>query len=389
MSDSIKDELLEEINRNGVTIFCGAGISYQHPSNIPLSFDIKLQIIKSILSSGPNYLKTVYAKNRTEIEKKANSLLLEKLFQILFEFEGYRIRELFEIFNSSSPNQYHKIIAKLAEKGFVKNIITTNFDNLIELELDNHNIGYKKILNYSHLKNKRVSLIKLHGSIDQLNDEFDNFIITLKQVGKGLGAQKSKLLTNIFRKYSTLFVGWSDNDIDITPHLLSSGLKPFYWLHFSKSSKKKIFRKSKINNFHDKSIAYIIKNNNGSIIDCNPQTFLLEILNRLSIEITNDNNESVKSRKSFGSIINDWTLTISTRSRFLLLSELFRTLGKYKTAINLINYYKREFLDERNQFENAILLHDKAHSYQKKGDSLRAVKLYEASNTFCQGGINK
>lgn len=209
-------DLFRKLGNNDLAIFCGAGVSFN--SGLPLVNEL----LKSIMST--------IEMPENEIDKILNSNLpFEGFIDVLMDETDPD--ELFDIFDNSEPNHAHYVIALLAQRGIVKNIMTTNFDQLIELALEK--IGLKKSLDFhvysseddfnnASLKADGINIVKIHGCVSDKK----KMGITLKAVAnKKNSKQKLNLISRFFSNDvnpTILIMGYSCSDIfDISPQLES------------------------------------------------------------------------------------------------------------------------------------------------------------------------
>lgn len=199
-------------------IFCGAGISKN--SGIPLANEIKKAI-----------LEIMHMKSN-EIDELMKSSLPFEAFMESFS-ENFNISKLLDVFKNGEPNTNHIFLARLARKGLLKTIFTTNFDLLIEKALIKEgmkeNIDYIRFYDEEHFDEKefnkieeKVALFKIHGSIDDMN----SIRTTLKAVAnKDLSNKRLHAIKRLFsagEHKRVLILGYSCSDIfDLTPNIMS------------------------------------------------------------------------------------------------------------------------------------------------------------------------
>jgi len=108
-----------------------------------------------------------------------------------------------------SPTAAHRAIAELVAKGYVKVILTTNFDRLIERELDNLGIvptvlaTTDSILGAPPIAQTRCTIIKLNG--DYLDTRIKNTEGELESYDQPMKA----LLDRVLDEFGLIVVGWS------------------------------------------------------------------------------------------------------------------------------------------------------------------------------------
>lgn len=131
-------------------------------------------------------------------------------------------------------SQAHSAVAGLAAKGYVKVIVTTNFDRLLEQALGEHGVQPSVITDPSSardampLTHSPITIIKVNG--DYLSANFKNTIDELDHYGE----EMSRLLQEVFTQYGLVVCGWSaDYDAALREAIAESELPKFstYWLH--------------------------------------------------------------------------------------------------------------------------------------------------------------
>ena len=107
------------------------------------------------------------------------------------------------------PTKAHRNIAKLVKQGYVKVIITTNFDRLIENALKDEGLEPVVISNPSHVEStpplihNKVTVIKVNG--DYLDTQFLNIKSEPTKYDERIGG----LLKFIFENFGLITCGWS------------------------------------------------------------------------------------------------------------------------------------------------------------------------------------
>ena len=107
------------------------------------------------------------------------------------------------------PTQAHHAIADLVKRGYVKVIVTPNFDRLIEKALEAVGVTPTVISSADHVLGMRplahcaCTVIKVHG--DYLDTRLKNTPSELAEYDE----QLNRLLDQIFDEYGLLVVGWS------------------------------------------------------------------------------------------------------------------------------------------------------------------------------------
>ncbi len=215
---AISKVISKYFEKKQINLFCGAGISFH--SGIPIANNIIYQVLYELRVSNDEIQKIL----------KLN-FPFEAFFEIFAEQKEPEqlssINELLKIFQSEYTSTTHQFIALLAKLGVIKTIFTTNFDELIERALEeegltkgNDFIVHHRDLEKIDLHNNKVKLIKLHGTMSDL----DSIQILLKSVSRN---KVSQGLINVLRSEfnptsTTVFLGYSFSDqFDIRPVLKS------------------------------------------------------------------------------------------------------------------------------------------------------------------------
>jgi tetratricopeptide (TPR) repeat protein len=156
------------LGSKNLAVFCGAGISKN--SGIPLADELKAYILS---------LLPICAEKR-DVDLIMSALPFEAFMEIVQS--AFPITSLLNVFNGGEPNANHVLIAKLAKLGYIRTIVTTNFDLLIERALEkeglSENLDFKVFrsedefirLDFQNLANElrnTVAVFKIHGSVDR------------------------------------------------------------------------------------------------------------------------------------------------------------------------------------------------------------------------------
>lgn len=130
------------------------------------------------------------------------------------------------------PTQAHRAIAELVSKGYIRVILTTNFDPLLEKALEAVGVLPSLVSDVSAIKGmmplqfSQVTIIKLHGHY--LDTRLRNTPAELATYEPGLNT----LLDRIFDEYGLLIAGWSGVwDAALRQALLRCSTRRFstYW----------------------------------------------------------------------------------------------------------------------------------------------------------------
>lgn len=132
------------------------------------------------------------------------------------------------------PTRAHHAIARLVADGYVRVIITTNFDRLLETALAEAGVNPSVISSPQHadgalpMVHSPCTIIKVHG--DYLSTDLRNTVEELA----GYDEPIDRLLNDVFDKYGLVVCGWSGTwDSALRDRILGSPNRRFatYWLH--------------------------------------------------------------------------------------------------------------------------------------------------------------
>lgn len=243
MNDNSKDKILKlaislHSNPGIYALPIGSGIS--RAAGVPTGWEIVLDLIRKVAAvkgespepdpeewykrhfgETPDYSKLLDKLSDTPVERAA---LLRRYFEPTEEEreQGLKI-----------PTQAHKAIATLAKYGYIKMILTTNFDRLMEKALEEQDItpdvistddALKGAMPYVHSK---CTLIKLHG--DYTDTRIKNTFAELSHYSDELNA----FLDRIFDEFGLIICGWSAEwDTALRNAILRCKNRrfPTYWL---------------------------------------------------------------------------------------------------------------------------------------------------------------
>jgi hypothetical protein len=191
----------------------GSGIS--RAAGIPTGWEITLDLIGKVAASEgePPTNPELWYREKFGTEPDY-SVLLNELGKTASERQAI-LRQYFEPTEEDReagrkvPTAAHKAIAALVAKGFVRVIITTNFDRLLEQALDAEGVTATVVSSAdaaegaTPLAHTRCIVIKLHG--DYLDTRIKNTSEELSTYDSRLSA----LLDRVFDEFGLVVCGWS------------------------------------------------------------------------------------------------------------------------------------------------------------------------------------
>lgn len=201
-------------NKGVYALLLGSGIS--RASGIPTGWEVVLDLIRKIAKlegddcepdpaawfRQKHHIEPDYSKLLDEVAKTPTER--QQLLRGYFEpTEDERAQAL------KSPSAAHKAIAQLVAAGYLRVIITTNFDRLMEKALDEVGVAptiistADQIAGVLPLAHSGATIIKLHG--DYLDTRIKNTDTELSAYDAAL----DKLLDRVFDEYGLIVCGWS------------------------------------------------------------------------------------------------------------------------------------------------------------------------------------
>lgn len=214
------EPFVKTAKKKGVCIFAGAGISVPPPSSCPTWDTLKREILNALsarLSSVRNIKK--------DVEELSNLDMRPELFMTCMTamFERGFVVEMVCGLNSGEPNLNHSLIALLAREQIVRSIITTNFDNYLERELDSSWVNSRVIRDDDEVpagytpSGNPLPVFKPHGCLSKPS----SLRMRLNEI-QILSDSKKNLLQQLTYGIPLLIMGYSGNDEDFFPVLEES-----------------------------------------------------------------------------------------------------------------------------------------------------------------------
>lgn len=201
-------------NKGVYALLLGSGIS--RSSGIPTGWEIVLDLISKLsYLKNKDYCTDPLEWYKNEFGEDADySKLLKELGKSPSERQQL-LRAYFEPNNEERekklkmPSPAHKAIAKLISAGYIRIVITTNFDRLIEKALEEIGINPTVISTPYSIKgappisHSKCTIVKVNG--DYLDTRIKNTTGELQKYSQGM----NQLLDRIFDEYGLIICGWS------------------------------------------------------------------------------------------------------------------------------------------------------------------------------------
>ncbi len=247
--------------------FVGAGISYPHPSCLPLAFRIVKQLFSVIFNLDRQEICGVFKMSSNISEDEAYiricrdvlslspslpdrncALPFETFFEALHAVLNFPVTRIVDILKDSEPNLHHRMLASALHRGHI--VVTTNFDRNIEKAYGR--CFPEESLNvlvtdkdYKEANDRKLTggiLAKIHGDIE----DYNSLVFTLGTIGRSgdntiqlnndihegeilkrfqttLSVHKALFLRQALLNRKVVIMGYSGSDVfDIMPILKTS-----------------------------------------------------------------------------------------------------------------------------------------------------------------------
>ena len=195
-------------------VLAGSGVS--RAAKIPTGWEITLDLVRQLAALRKETCEPDPERwYQKAFSKKADySDLLERLCATRAERQQL-LRGYFEPSaddreeGAKQPTAAHRSIAALAAKGFIRVILTTNFDRLIQTALDDAGVTPRvlstpdEVQGALPLVHTRCCVVKLHG------DYLDPGIRNTQAELDSYPAELNRLLDRVFDEFGLIVCGWS------------------------------------------------------------------------------------------------------------------------------------------------------------------------------------
>lgn len=355
--------LLKRISSKSLNLFLGAGISKKNPSNLPLATDFRTCFFKEIcIQEGLSEVFKDYLP-------KLNKIPFESFIATIVSDSDFFDR-LVKIFEDGAPNKNHELVARLILKGYLSNILTTNFDAMLERSI--HSLNDKQDLrilyneqqfNAVNLNSNKVPVVcKIHGGIQ----EPASIRTILSLIAKSEFIQsRSQILDYFFRTSNkdVLVLGYSCSDVfDVNPFIesLSSKIRVIVVNHH-------------INDFKIEKLREPFDRFSGNQITCNTDVIIDYLWNQLIgtkyVETENINQDWQRE-------ISEWIHGINSAQRLYLAGDILLAVSEPSKSVELLRQGLNKSSDRKLR---AHILLSLASAQSLTGDYSEVAKLCEES----------
>ncbi len=220
-------------------LLLGSGVSYE--AGVPTGWDVALDLVRRLAASlgeDPGEDSIGWYREHAASEPDYSVLLEDlapspedrrNLLESYFEPTGEERAD-----GVKRPTAAHRAIADLVKGGFVKVVVTPNFDRLLEIALAEIGMQPTVISSAAHaegalpLVHSDCTIIKVHG--DYLSPDLKNTVDELDSYEPAIDT----LLDRVFDDYGLVVCGWSATwDTALRNALLRAPNRRFatYWMH--------------------------------------------------------------------------------------------------------------------------------------------------------------
>lgn len=220
---------------SNIVFLCGAGISFDPPTNLPTVKTFVRDILNACGTS-----KKIIGSITHLIETESVISRFEVLIDEIRKLHDPQLK-IGRVFESTSFNEYHSLLAQFLLRG--ASVLTTNFDNCIENALGNRNI-IRVLFTGEDLLGKPPRsgvLIKIHGSNSLGDVEGSNLVISIKALaatshGFARFPRWRSYLKSFLKNKTLIVIGYSGSDeFDVVPAILTARPKQIIWFDYDKS----------------------------------------------------------------------------------------------------------------------------------------------------------
>ncbi len=208
------ENLIKEFQKDSPVLLVGSPISEYPPTSLPSGRNFTEALFESL------FYKDIFQPdpNNFEVLKK---LFNATPFEHLLEFcpAPQKIENfILNLYNKDNANAFHQVIAEAFVKRKISAIITTNYDNCIDKELEKYDFPYKRAISekeaYDCIGTDLPVYFKIHGSASIDADEKPIFTLHREAY---LPQEKKELLEKLISGHKLILIAYSGLDFDICP----------------------------------------------------------------------------------------------------------------------------------------------------------------------------
>jgi len=228
--------LISAVRDKNLLVVCGAGVSMAAPSNLPSWWGFNNALFEGLRAEAAKVLPDLAdALMARPLEGRVPVSAFSELVVSTFAGNGYF--PLLTALEGARPNANHFALAVLAREGVVADIVSFNFDTLIEQAFRSEKTPLRVMVRPGDYDQPQswgggARLHKVHGSVTDAATLID----TVTQKLKGMDVGRRARLRDVFSRRHVLFLGFSGADFDFGSDYLpmsanAEGGFGFTWLH--------------------------------------------------------------------------------------------------------------------------------------------------------------
>ncbi|MGA8905266.1 MAG: SIR2 family protein, partial [Candidatus Bathyarchaeia archaeon] len=355
-------QIVNSARSGKLSIWVGAGISKEMPSSLPLANELKFHLLESICKH-PQLARIHedYLRDGTDIGRQIRDYPLEAFIERIAEAVNDAVGTIAELFKSGLPNKNHFLIARLMERGYVREILTTNFDPLIEMALEA--LGLLPVVDFYvystetqfgriGLEPKFPTIFKIHGSANAV----ESIRATLSAISRRAPLENRRKVLDHFlsSEGDILILGYSaKDDFDINPVL--SEIEPkrriFYVRH------KKGYRTIK-------KLPRAFRHCDGHSLWCDTEElieYLWKVLLKENWRASCDSwtkqiSGDLFIRRGWSEVLDDWVDRIPLSTRFSIVASILDAIHQYDWAFKLFRSAEKISEEHGDKLATAIAI---------------------------------
>lgn len=336
-------------NKGTYALLLGAGIS--RSSGIPSGWDIVIDLLKKLAAL--NGEKDVTDYEQWYLDKHGKAVDYSSLLGEVVKTPTERVNLMKSYFEPTEeeaqshlkePTKAHRAIAQMAKNGFLKVILTTNFDRLLEKALTDEGVTPQVICHEDDIDGA-VPLV--HSSLTIVKINGDYIDCRFRNTAEELDAYPPKLhnfLSRIFSEFGLVTCGWSATwDTGLTSIIRSIENRRYasYYTYVGKYSEAL----KELSDFRQGELCAIE----------NADSFFVELNERINALVDCDaehplNKEIILSRtKKY----------LASQQGNIAFSDLFEAEGQ-RAYNKIMKYANYNFTLDANSFRSYLNLHQNA-----------------------------
>jgi tetratricopeptide (TPR) repeat protein len=207
------------LERGGVVLLCGAGISVNPPATLPDWKALRDETVRAVAGSDEELLRLAGKLLNCELITVPGSRgLAPEVVASTIDSVTPAYFHALTVLRGSDPNDNHTAIARAARRGVLRHIISTNWDGLIEAALVRENVPFRVFRTNEEFaayegdtEPATVNLYKIHGCLTLP----DSITARIEDEARGLPEPKAAVVRSLLNRFVLLLWGYSGADLKI------------------------------------------------------------------------------------------------------------------------------------------------------------------------------